>query len=97
MSRKSAPPIEIASLSNSQDQNEQHIVRDIVDNAVVADAYAVAICRSAQLLAVPRARVLNERFSPASDSQEGLMRWWLRVGAYAFLLTTDRYPPFRID
>ncbi len=28
---------------------------------------------------------------------EGLMRWWLRVGAYAFLLTTDRYPPFRLD
>ena len=58
MSRKSAPPIDIASMSNSQDQNEQHIVRDIVDNAVVADAYAVAIW----------ARVVNERFYPASDS-----------------------------
>jgi hypothetical protein len=31
------------------------------------------------------------------SQEEGLMRWWLRVGAYAFLLTTDRYPPFRID
>ena len=58
MSRKSAPPIDIASMSNSQDQNEQHIVRDIVDNAVVADAYAVAIW----------ARVVNERVYPASDS-----------------------------
>ena len=58
MSRKSAPPIDIASLSNSQDQNEQHIVRDIVDNTVVADAYAVAIW----------ARVVNERVYPASDS-----------------------------
>lgn len=26
---------------------------------------------------------------------EGVMRWAIRVGAYAFLLTTDRYPPFR--
>lgn len=26
---------------------------------------------------------------------EGLLRWGARVTAYAFLLTTDRYPPFR--
>jgi len=24
----------------------------------------------------------------------GVLRWWLRVSAYAFLLTTDSYPPF---
>ncbi len=27
---------------------------------------------------------------------EGLMRWELRVIAYAFLLTTDKYPPFAL-
>ena len=27
----------------------------------------------------------------------GVNRWWLRVEAYAFLLATDRYPPFSLD
>ncbi len=27
----------------------------------------------------------------------GTMRWSLRVSAYAFLLTTDQYPPFSMD
>jgi hypothetical protein len=26
----------------------------------------------------------------------GVGRWWLRVEAYAFLLVTDRYPPFSL-
>jgi hypothetical protein len=26
----------------------------------------------------------------------GVSRWWLRVNAYAFLLVTDRYPPFSL-
>lgn len=30
------------------------------------------------------------------DYVVGVFRWWLRVTAYAFLLTTDRYPPFRL-
>jgi hypothetical protein len=28
---------------------------------------------------------------------EGVYRWWLRVSGYAFLLVTDKYPPFSLD
>jgi Domain of unknown function (DUF4389) len=30
------------------------------------------------------------------DFVEGVIRWGLRVNAYAFLLTTDKYPPFSL-
>ena len=30
------------------------------------------------------------------DFVEGVLRWGLRVEAYAFLLITDRYPPFSL-
>jgi hypothetical protein len=31
------------------------------------------------------------------DFVVGVFRWYWRVLAYAFLLTTDRYPPFRLS
>ena len=31
------------------------------------------------------------------DFVVGVGRWWLRVQAYAFLLVTDRYPPFSLS
>lgn len=31
------------------------------------------------------------------DFVVGVGRWWLRVDAYAFLLVTDRYPPFSLE
>ena len=31
------------------------------------------------------------------DFVVGVGRWWLRVDAYAFLLVTDRYPPFSLS
>jgi hypothetical protein len=30
------------------------------------------------------------------DYVEGVIRWGTRVTAYAFLMTTDRYPPFQL-
>jgi hypothetical protein len=33
---------------------------------------------------------------PLFDYVVGVFRWWVRVAAYALLLTTDRYPPFRL-
>lgn len=34
---------------------------------------------------------------PVFDFVVGVGRWGLRVNAYAFLLVTDRYPPFSLD
>ena len=34
--------------------------------------------------------------APLFNFVVGVFRYWLRVAAYAFLLITDRYPPFRL-
>ena len=34
---------------------------------------------------------------PLFDYVVGVLRWWVRVSAYAVWLVTDRYPPFRLD
>jgi hypothetical protein len=31
------------------------------------------------------------------DFVAGVMRWDLRVSAYALILVTDKYPPFRLS
>jgi hypothetical protein len=31
------------------------------------------------------------------DFVVGVLRWGIRVSAYAFLLVTDTYPPFRLS
>jgi hypothetical protein len=34
---------------------------------------------------------------PLFDFVVGVFRWWNRVNAYAFILVTDQYPPFRLS
>jgi len=43
--------------------------------------------------------ILFTRTYPRSlfEFVQGTFRWSLRVAAYAFLLTTDEYPPFSLE
>lgn len=56
----------------------------------VGAAFAVVIAWFAILFTGRYPRVLF-------DFVVGVGRWWLRVQAYAFLLVTDRYPPFSLS
>ena len=55
-------------MPNSQDQDDQGIVLYVVDDAVVADAQAIAIRRPSQFLNAPRARGVHEFLYSLSDS-----------------------------
>lgn len=55
----------------------------------VAAVLAVSVAWFAILITGRYPRVLF-------DFVVDVLRWWLRVVAYACLLTTDRYPPFRL-
>jgi hypothetical protein len=50
----------------------------------------------AVLLAWPIVLITGRYPRRLFDYVTGVFRWGLRVGAYAFLLTTDRYPPFTL-
>lgn len=57
-------------------------------------AVAAAFCVLAAWVAI----LLTGRYPPGLFGfVVGVFRWWLRVMAYAFLLTTDRYPPFSLQ
>ena len=55
----------------------------------------VAACL-AVVIAWPMILITGRYPRPLFDFVAGVLRWGLRVGAYAFLLTTDRYPPFTL-
>lgn len=67
-----------------------------IPHFVVLGLLAVAACVC--VIVAWFAILLTGRYPrPLFDFVVGAFRWWLRVAAYALLLTTDRYPPFRLS
>ena len=62
---------------------------------VLAFLWAAVVCVSivAWFVILFTGRYPQELF----DFVVGVMRWTLRVSAYAMLLTTDQYPPFSLS
>lgn len=67
-----------------------------IPHFVILGLLAVLACIS--VIIAWLAILLTGRYPRALfDFVVGVLRWWLRVAAYALLLTTDRYPPFRLS
>jgi hypothetical protein len=66
-----------------------------VPHYIVLGFLALAACL-AVIVAWPIVVITGRYPRGLFDFVTGVMRWSLRVGAYAFLLTTDRYPPFTL-
>jgi hypothetical protein len=62
-------------MPNRDNQNEQSLVLDAIDNAVVADANTqVALLTPLQRLGPVRARILSQRIDPVADPLANISR-----------------------
>lgn len=61
-------PIDLAAMADADDENEENVIFDVVDNAVIALADTIrALRRIGQHFDTMRARVVRQRFSACDD------------------------------